>query len=119
MAEGIDARSGVPIGVANCSYLNTKMPRARLPNAQGMLWCTVPNMPNLLHARVAEAAETLTLDELFRTILGVAVLVGVATTVLLATRAPAPWLAAFALARGVTQLAAISFVLSGLIQSTW
>jgi putative ABC transport system permease protein len=80
----------------------------------------VSNVPDLQHARVPEAAETVvTLDELFRTILGVAVLIAVATTVLLGARSPAPWSAAFAVARGAAQLAAISFVLSGIIQSPW
>lgn len=58
-------------------------------------------------------------DELPRTILGVVVLIGVATTVLLAARVHAPWSPALAVLRGMLQLAAISFVLSGIIQSPW
>lgn len=61
----------------------------------------------------------MTVDELVRTILGVLILVGVATTALLGARAPAPWSPALAVARGVVQLAAISFVLSGIIESPW
>ena len=61
----------------------------------------------------------MTFDESFRTALGVVILIGVATIVLVSARVPAPWSAASAVARGAVQLAAISFVLSGVIQSPW
>lgn len=61
----------------------------------------------------------MTFDESFRTAFGVVILVGVATIVLVSARMPAPWSAAFAVARGVVQLAVISFILSGVIQSPW
>ncbi|ROP66087.1 MULTISPECIES: ABC transporter permease [unclassified Curtobacterium] len=50
------------------------------------------------------------------TLLGVLVLVAVATAVLLVTRAPAPWAPALAVLRGTLQLAAISLVLTGVIR---
>ena len=81
---------------------------------------TVRTVRDLQHVSALETTEVpVTLDELLRTVFGVAVLVAVATSVLLAVRAPAPWSAAFAVARGVVQLAAISLVLSGIIQSPW
>ncbi len=48
---------------------------------------------------------------------GVLLLVAVATAVLLATRAEAPWAPAIAILRGAAQLAVISLVLSGIIRS--
>ena len=56
-------------------------------------------------------------DALAHTLLGVLVLVAIATGVLLAARASAPWAPAAAIARGVLQLAAISLVLTGVIRS--
>jgi len=50
------------------------------------------------------------------TLVGVLVLVAVATTVLLATRAPSPWAPALAVLRGTAQLAAISLALAGVIR---
>lgn len=50
------------------------------------------------------------------TLVGVLVLVAVATTVLLVTRAPSPWAPALAVLRGTAQLAAISLVLAGVIR---
>lgn len=56
-------------------------------------------------------------DALTHTLLGVGALIAVATAVLLAARASAPWAPAAAIARGVVQLAAISLVLTGIIRS--
>lgn len=50
------------------------------------------------------------------TLLGVLVLVALATAVLLLARAPSPWAPAFAVVRGTVQLALISLVLSGVIR---
>lgn len=51
------------------------------------------------------------------TLVGVVALVAVATIVLLAVRAPNPWAPSLAVLRGTLQLAAISFVLTGVIRS--
>ena len=59
----------------------------------------------------------MTADTLVRTLLGVLALVAVATAVLLAARASAPWAPAAAIVRGALQLAAISLVLTGVIRS--
>jgi putative ABC transport system permease protein len=59
----------------------------------------------------------MTEDVLVRTVLGVLALVAMATVVLLAARASAPWAPAAAIARGVLQLAAVSLVLTGVIRS--
>ncbi|MCJ1716038.1 ABC transporter permease [Curtobacterium sp. VKM Ac-2922] len=56
-------------------------------------------------------------DALLHTLLGVAVLVALATAVLLVTKADAPWAPALAILRGTAQLAAISLVLAGVITS--
>ena len=56
-------------------------------------------------------------DALLHTLLGVAVLIALATTVLLVTKADAPWAPALAILRGTAQLAAISLVLAGVITS--
>lgn len=58
-------------------------------------------------------------DVLLHTLLGVAVLVVIATGVLLATGAARPWAPALAVLRGALQLAAISLALSGVIRSPW
>jgi putative ABC transport system permease protein len=58
-----------------------------------------------------------TADALAHTLIGVLALIAVATGVLLAARASAPWAPASAIARGVVQLAAISLVLTGVIRS--
>ncbi|GAA3338373.1 ABC transporter permease [Curtobacterium pusillum] len=50
------------------------------------------------------------------TLVGVAALVALATTVLLLSRAPSPWAPALAVLRGTVQLALISLVLSGVIR---
>jgi len=50
------------------------------------------------------------------TLVGVLVLVAVATAVLLLARAPSPWAPALAVLRGTVQLALISLVLSGVIR---
>ncbi|MGG7306991.1 ABC transporter permease [Curtobacterium sp. AB451] len=50
------------------------------------------------------------------TLVGVVVLVSLATLVLLLTRAPSPWAPALAVVRGTVQLALISLVLSGVIR---
>lgn len=50
------------------------------------------------------------------TLVGVAALVALATTVLLLTRAPSPWAPALAVLRGTLQLAVISVILSGVIR---
>ncbi|WP_308159281.1 ABC transporter permease [Curtobacterium sp. ISL-83] len=59
----------------------------------------------------------MTADEIVRTLVGVLLLVAVATTVLLTARAASPWAPAAAILRGVVQLAAISLVLTGIIRS--
>ncbi|WIB76707.1 ABC transporter permease [Curtobacterium sp. MCPF17_002] len=59
----------------------------------------------------------MTADALAHTLIGVLALIAVATGVLLAARASAPWAPASAIARGVVQLAAISLVLTGVIRS--
>ncbi len=56
-------------------------------------------------------------SEVTHTLLGVTVLLAVATSVLLVARAAAPWAPALAILRGVLQLAAISLVLTGIIRS--
>jgi putative ABC transport system permease protein len=56
------------------------------------------------------------LDTVLRTLVGVLVLVALATTVLLLARAPSPWAPARAVLRGTVQLALISVVLSGVIR---
>lgn len=56
-------------------------------------------------------------EPLLHTLLGVLLLVAVATAVLLASRAEAPWAPAVAILRGAAQLAVISLVLSGIIRS--
>ncbi|MGU3409037.1 ABC transporter permease [Microbacterium sp. M1A1_1b] len=56
-------------------------------------------------------------DALLHTLLGVAVLIALATAVLLVTKADAPWAPALAILRGTAQLAAISLVLAGVITS--
>lgn len=53
---------------------------------------------------------------LVRTLVGVAVLIAVATAVLLAARTPVPWAPALAVLRGTVQLAALSVVLTGIIR---
>ena len=50
------------------------------------------------------------------TLVGVTVLVAIATAVLLLTRAPSPWAPALAVLRGTLQLAVISVVLTGVIR---
>ncbi|MFJ7287080.1 MULTISPECIES: ABC transporter permease [unclassified Curtobacterium] len=50
------------------------------------------------------------------TLVGVVVLVSLATLVLLLARAPSPWAPALAVVRGTVQLALISLVLSGVIR---
>ncbi|MBT2504015.1 ABC transporter permease [Curtobacterium sp. ISL-83] len=62
-------------------------------------------------------APPVTADEIVRTLVGVLLLVAVATTVLLTARAASPWAPAAAILRGVVQLAAISLVLTGIIRS--
>jgi putative ABC transport system permease protein len=57
----------------------------------------------------------LTATTIVSTLVGVLVLVAVATAVLLVSRAPSPWSPALAVLRGTLQLAAISLVLSGII----
>ncbi|GGK90236.1 putative ABC transport system permease protein [Curtobacterium luteum] len=59
---------------------------------------------------------TLDVDVLLRTLLGVAVLVALATAVLLLARAPSPWAPALAVLRGTLQLAVLSVVLTGVIR---
>lgn len=59
----------------------------------------------------------MTADALVHTLVGVLALVAVASTVLLVSRAQAPWAPALAITRGVVQLAAISLVLTGVIRS--
>ncbi|MDM7892684.1 ABC transporter permease [Curtobacterium caseinilyticum] len=56
-------------------------------------------------------------DAAWHTLLGVLLLVGVATAVLVVARAEHPWAPAAAILRGAAQLAAISLVLSGVIRS--
>jgi len=55
-------------------------------------------------------------SSLLWTLVGVVVLVAVATAVLLLARAPSPWAPALAVLRGTVQLALISLVLSGVIR---
>ncbi|WP_255252705.1 ABC transporter permease [Curtobacterium sp. 'Ferrero'] len=55
-------------------------------------------------------------ETIVRTLLGVAVLIGVATGVLLAARTPVPWAPALAVLRGTLQLAVLSVVLTGIIR---
>ncbi|WP_395865292.1 ABC transporter permease [Curtobacterium sp. PhB172] len=62
-------------------------------------------------------SELINSDEAVRTLVGVVTLVGVTAAVLLAVRAPSPWAPAFAVGRGVLQLAAISVLLTGIIRS--
>ena len=50
------------------------------------------------------------------TLVGITVLVTIATAVLLLTRAPSPWAPALAVLRGTLQLAVISVVLTGVIR---
>ncbi|KTR03666.1 hypothetical protein NS184_13295 [Curtobacterium luteum] len=50
------------------------------------------------------------------TLVGVAVLVAIATTALLLARAPSPWAPALAVLRGTVQLAVLSVVLTGVIR---
>ncbi|MFJ4219478.1 ABC transporter permease [Curtobacterium luteum] len=59
---------------------------------------------------------SLDVDVLLRTLLGVAVLVALATAVLLLARAPSPWAPALAVLRGTLQLAVLSVVLTGVIR---
>ncbi|WJX99463.1 ABC transporter permease [Curtobacterium sp. 458] len=59
---------------------------------------------------------TTDLGTLLWTLVGVAVLVAVATAALLLTRAPSPWAPALAVLRGTVQLAVLSIVLSGVIR---
>ncbi|MFZ7087928.1 ABC transporter permease [Curtobacterium sp. RRHDQ10] len=61
----------------------------------------------------------LTLPVVVSTLLGVSVLVALATGVLLAVRAPHPFAPALAVLRGTLQLAAISLVLAGVIRDPW
>lgn len=58
----------------------------------------------------------LDVDVLLRTLLGVAVLVALATAALLLARAPSPWAPALAVLRGTLQLAVLSVVLTGVIR---
>lgn len=61
----------------------------------------------------------MTTDELSRTVIALGVLIVIAVTALAMVRAPTPWAIAFAVGRGVLQLAVISAVLSGIISSPW
>jgi putative ABC transport system permease protein len=56
-------------------------------------------------------------DQLTHALLGVVLLLGVASAVLVLARAEAPWAPAWAILRGAAQLAVISLVLSGIIRS--
>jgi putative ABC transport system permease protein len=56
-------------------------------------------------------------DELTRTLVGVAILVGLTTTVLWLYRVPRRWAPALAILRGAIQLALLSIVLTGIISS--
>ncbi|WP_206556288.1 ABC transporter permease [Curtobacterium luteum] len=59
---------------------------------------------------------TVDLGTLLWTLVGVAVLVAIATTALLLARAPSPWAPALAVLRGTVQLAVLSVVLTGVIR---
>ncbi|MEK6309726.1 MULTISPECIES: ABC transporter permease [Curtobacterium] len=59
---------------------------------------------------------TVGLGTLLWTLVGVAVLVAIATTALLLARAPSPWAPALAVLRGTVQLAVLSIVLTGVIR---
>ncbi|WP_439690845.1 ABC transporter permease [Curtobacterium sp. SP.BCp] len=59
---------------------------------------------------------TTDLGTLLWTLVGVAVLVAIATAALLLARAPSPWAPALAVLRGTVQLAVLSIVLSGVIR---
>lgn len=56
-------------------------------------------------------------DQLTHAVVGVVLLLGVASAVLVLARADAPWAPALAIVRGAAQLAVISLILSGIIRS--
>jgi putative ABC transport system permease protein len=56
-------------------------------------------------------------DQMTHAVLGVVLLLGVASAVLVVARAEQPWAPAAAIARGAAQLAVISLVLNGIIRS--
>lgn len=58
-------------------------------------------------------------QDIASTLLGVALLIGVTTTVLALTGAPRRWDPALAILRGAAQLAVISTILSGVITNPW
>lgn len=74
-------------------------------------------VPSAATAAAAWQARLVTdATSLLWTLLGVALLVALTSTVLLVARAPSPWAPALAVLRGTAQLALISLVLGGIIR---